>query len=50
MKLEYLVQFAVDLQQPVRGTGDGPFGTRDLAVATGGSFEGSKLKGKSGEA
>ena len=46
MKLEFLVEYTADLQQPVRNTGVGPFGMRGLAVVTGGSFEGPRLKGK----
>lgn len=46
MKLEFLVEYTADLQQPVRNTGVGPFGTRGLAVVTGGSFGGPRLKGK----
>jgi hypothetical protein len=46
MKLEFLVEFNADLQQPTRNTGDSPFGTRGLAVVTGGGFEGQRLKGK----
>ena len=46
MKLEFLVEFTADLQQPTRNTGDSPFGTRGLAVVTGGRFEGKRLKGK----
>ena len=46
MKLEFLVEFTADLQQPTRNTGDSPFGTRGLAIVTGGSFEGKRLKGK----
>ncbi len=46
MKLEFLVEFTADLQQPIRNTGDSPFGTRGLAVVTDGSFEGKRLKGK----
>ena len=45
MKLEFLMEYTADLQQPVRNTGIGPFGTRGLAVVTGGSFEGPRLKG-----
>ena len=46
MKLEFLVEYTADLQRPTRNTGAGPFGTRGLAVVTGGSFEGPRLKGK----
>ena len=47
MKLEFLMEYTADLQRPVRTTGDnGPFGTRGIALATGGSFEGPRLKGK----
>jgi hypothetical protein len=46
MKLEFLMEYTADLQQPPRNTGAGPFGTRGLAVVTGGSFEGPRLKGK----
>ncbi len=46
MKLEFLMEYTADLQRPTRNTGDGPFGTRGLAVVTGGSFEGHRLKGK----
>ncbi len=46
MKLEFLMEYSADLQLPVRRADDGPFGTRGLAVVTGGSFEGPKLKGK----
>ena len=45
MKLEFLVEFTADLEQPTRITGNSPFGTRGLAVVTGGSFEGPRLKG-----
>jgi hypothetical protein len=45
MKLEFLMEYAADLQRPTRNTGAGPFGTRGLAVVTGGSFEGPRLKG-----
>ena len=40
------MEFTADLQQPVRNTGDGPFGTRGLVVGAGGSFEEPRLKGK----
>ena len=46
MKLEFLMEFTAGLQIPTRNTGDSPFGTRGLAVVTGGSFEGKRLKGK----
>ncbi len=46
MKLEFLMEFTADVQRPSRNTGAGPFGTRGLAVLAGGSFEGSRLKGK----
>ncbi len=46
MKLEFLLEYFAELQQPTRDTGAGPFGTRGLAVVTGGSFEGPRLKGK----
>ena len=46
MKLEFLMDYNADLQQPIRNTGAGPFGTRGLVVVTGGSFEGPRLKGK----
>jgi hypothetical protein len=46
MKLEFLMEYTADLQRPPRNTGAGPFGTRGLAVVTGGSFEGPRLKGK----
>lgn len=46
MKLELLMEYTVDLQQPIRNTGAGPFGTRGLAVVTGGSFAEPRLKGK----
>ena len=46
MKLEFLMEISADLQLPFRNAGDGPFGTRGLAVVTGGSFEGPRLKGK----
>ena len=46
MKLEFLMEINADVQQPMRNAGDGPLGTRVLAVVTGGSFEGSRLKGK----
>ncbi len=45
MKLEFLMEYTADLQLPTRNTGAGPFGTRGLAVVTGGSFEGPRLKG-----
>ena len=45
MKLEFLMEYTADLQRPTRNTGAGPFGTRGLAVVTGGSFEGPRLKG-----
>ncbi len=45
MKLEFLMEFTADVQRPSRNTGAGPFGTRGLAVVTGGSFEGPRLKG-----
>ncbi len=45
MKLEFLMEYTADLQPPSRNTGGGPFGTRGLAVVTGGSFEGPRLKG-----
>ena len=46
MKLEFLMEYTAYVQQPKRNRGDGPFGTRILAVVTGGSFEGPRLKGK----
>lgn len=46
MKPEYLMEYTVNLQQPVRNTGAGPFGARGLAVVTGGTFEGPRLKGE----
>ena len=36
MKLEFLMEYTADLQPPSRNTGGGPFGTRGLAVVTGG--------------
>ena len=45
MKLEFLMEYNADLQAPTRDTGAGPFGTRGLAILTGGSFEGPRLKG-----
>ena len=45
MKLEFLMEYTADLNRPTRDTGAGPFGTRGLAVVTGGSFEGPRLKG-----
>ena len=45
MKLEFLLEYTADLQLPTPNTGAGPFGTRGLAVVTGGSFEGPRLKG-----
>jgi len=45
MKLEFLMEYTADLQRPTRDTGAGPFGTRGLAVVTGGNFEGPRLKG-----
>ncbi len=45
MKLEFLMEYTADRQRPTRTTGTGPFGTRGLAVVTGGSFEGPRLKG-----
>jgi len=45
MKLEFLMEYTADIQRPTRNTGAGPFGTRGLAVVTGGSFEGPRLKG-----
>ena len=45
MKLEFLMEYTADLQRPTRNTGAGPFGTRGLAVVTGGRFEGPRLKG-----
>jgi len=46
MKLELLMEYTVDLQQPVRNAGGGPFGTRGLAAVTGGRFGGPRLQGK----
>ncbi len=47
MKLEFLMEYTAELQLPFRTTGDdGPFGTRGFALATGGSFEGPRLKGR----
>ena len=46
MKLEFLMEYTAELQLPFRNAGDGPFGTRGLAVGTGGSFEGPRLTGK----
>jgi hypothetical protein len=45
MKLEFLMEYTANLQLPPRNTGAGPFGTRGLAVVTGGSFMGPRLKG-----
>ena len=46
MKLEFLMEYTGDVQDgPTRNTGAGPFGTRGLAVAGGGKFEGPRLKG-----
>ena len=45
MKLEFLMEYTANLNGPTRNTGAGPFGTRGLAVLTGGSFEGPRLKG-----
>ncbi len=45
MKLEFLMEYTANLNLPPRDTGAGPFGTRGLAVVTGGSFEGPRLKG-----
>jgi hypothetical protein len=45
MKLDFLMECTANLQLPPRNTGAGPFGTRGLAVVTGGSFTGPRLKG-----
>ena len=45
MKLEFMMEYTADLKLPIRTAGDGPFRTRGLAVVTGGSFEGPRLKG-----
>jgi hypothetical protein len=45
MTLEFIMEYNADLQKPIRNTGGGPFGDRGLAVVTGGSFEGPRLKG-----
>ena len=45
MKLEFLMEITGTLNLPPRDTGAGPLGTRGLAVVTGGSFEGPRLKG-----
>jgi len=43
-KLEYLMTYRVDLKPPVN-VGAGPAGSRQIFDATGGSFEGPRLKG-----
>ena len=45
MKLEFLMEYTAGLERPVQTAGEGPFGTRGLAVVTGGSFEGPRLRG-----
>ena len=45
MKLEYLMEYTVALQRPPENVPVGPFGARLIFPITGGSFEGSRLKG-----
>jgi hypothetical protein len=45
VKLDFLMEYSVDLKQPIPTTGVGPFGLRGLATVTSGTFEGPKLKG-----
>lgn len=45
LKLESLMVFRAELKDPV-AVGAGPYGDRQIYDVTGGSFEGSRLKGK----
>jgi hypothetical protein len=45
LKLEELMVFRAELKDPV-AAGVGPYGDRQIYDVTGGSFEGSRLKGK----
>ena len=45
MEVEVLVEYTAALNRPKRKTGAGRVGTRGLAVGSGGSFEGPRLKG-----
>lgn len=44
MKLEPLMTLHADLKEPVE-IGTGPYGTRNIFDVTGGTFEGSRLRG-----
>ena len=46
MKLEYLMEYTINLAFPPADTPVGPLGTRRIHTFTGGSFEGPELKGK----
>ena len=44
MKLKPLMTLHADLKEPVE-IGTGPYGTRNIFEVTGGTFEGSRLRG-----
>ncbi|MFQ5933573.1 MAG: DUF3237 domain-containing protein [Dehalococcoidia bacterium] len=46
MKLEFLLEFNVTVQEPAEHVGQGPFGDRTIYTVTGGGFEGPRLRGK----
>jgi len=45
MKLDYLMSYQATLK-PAQPIGRGPFGNRQIAEVTGGTFEGPRLKGE----
>lgn len=46
MKLEFLMEYSGRQQAAIANVGPGPFGTREIHTAAGGSFEGPRLKGR----
>lgn len=46
VKLEHLMDFKAKLYSPVVDVGRGPFGTRYIYNAAGGTFDGPRLKGR----
>ena len=45
MKLEYFMEYSVEIQRPPLDLSGGPFGNRLIFPVTGGRFEGPRLKG-----
>lgn len=46
MKLEFLMEYSAKLRPGGEPIGNGPLGTRHVAVVEGGEFEGPRLRGK----